>query len=435
MSRSKTESFLKKTSHNKKVFILNLGCARNLVDAQVWGSLLKNKGYRVYEFDKKARGNVILNTCCFVEDAKKETIDALLDLMELKKKGQIKKLIVAGCFVKRYQKELLKEFKEIDALIGVLSLNNEGVVQSPFLMPAHYSYLKICESCYNHCSFCVIPSIKGNFISRNEKSILEEVAFLDQKGVKELNIVGQDITAYGMDIYKEKRLAKLLEKITAIVRNIRWIRLLYAFPAHITDELIDGIAKNEKICKYIDVPLQHINDTILKKMNRGISKEETIALIKKIRRQIPQAQLRTTFIVGFPGETEEMFQDLVDFVKETRFEKMGVFMYSKEEGTKAFSMPYQIDEETKKRRYDALMRVQQEISGVLQKKNMGKIIKVLIDEKLESEDNDYLGRSSYDAPEVDGVIYVHSKKKLKPGDFVDVKITDALEYDLAGEIV
>ena len=406
----------------------------------------------------------IVNTCSFIEDAKRESIETIIDLLELKKQGKLKKVIVAGCLAQRYGKELSEEFKEIDAIVGVLPLDRETVPDQVSLTPSHYAYVKICESCFNSCSFCAIPGMKGKFISRTIESVVGEIKKLDERGVKEINIIGQDITAYGMDLYREKSLAKLLKAIIPVTKNIQWIRLLYAFPAHITDELIDVMANEEKICKYIDMPLQHISDNLLKSMNRNITTVQTKMLIQKLRNKIPNGSLRTTFIVGMPGETEDNFQEMMSFIKETHFEKAGVFVYSREEGTLAYDMPDQVAEVTKKKRLNILMREQQVISKEIQQKSLSKTFKVLIEEKQKepviltsrassarkdlkdpsspssrAQDEPfgfiYLGRTEYDAPEVDGIVYVNSNRTLNPGDFVDVKITDTYEYDLAGEVV
>lgn len=417
----------------KNVGVINLGCARNLVDSQVILGKLKRSGHHIVDI---AQSDVaIVNTCGFIEEAKRESIDTILDLLELKKQGKLKKVIVAGCLAQRYADELAEEFKDVDAIIGVQQLDKEAIPDQVSLTPGHFSYVKICESCYNQCSFCVIPKIKGKFVSRTIPSVLSEVKQLDERGVKEIHMIGQDITAYGMDIYREKSLAKLLKEIVAVTKNIQWIRLLYTFPTHVTDELIDVIANEEKICNYIDMPIQHISDNLLKSMNRNITKKETIDLIHKIRMKIPHGSLRTTFIVGLPGETEENFNELVAFVKDAQFEKVGVFVYSREEGTPAHDMPNQVPEGVKKKRLDALMAVQQEISKAVQERFIGRTLKVLIDEQQKGEENVYLGRTEYDAPEVDGVVYVHSRKKLASGEFVKVNITDAYEYDLAGEAV
>jgi ribosomal protein S12 methylthiotransferase len=417
----------------QNVGLINLGCARNLVDSQAILGRLKKSGHRIV--DMKNADIAIVNTCSFIEEAKQESIDTILDLLELKKQGKIKQVIVAGCLAQRYGKELAEEFKDIDAIVGTLPLDRESVPEHVSLTPAHYAYVKICESCFNSCSFCAIPGMKGKFVSRTIESVLAEIKQLDERGVREINIIGQDITAYGMDIYRQKSLARLLKELIPVTKNIQWIRLLYAFPAHVTEELIDVMAQEEKICKYIDMPLQHISDHILKNQNRNITTQGTIDLIKRLKDKIPAGSLRTTFIVGLPGETQADFDQMLDFVKATRFEKAGVFVYSREEGTAAYAMPNHVAEPTKRKRMDILMRAQQEISKEIQQQCLGKTFKVLIEEKEKGEDNIYLGRTEYDAPEVDGLVYVHSLKPLAPGDFVQVKVTDTYEYDLAGEVV
>lgn len=413
--------------------MINLGCARNLVDAQAILGSMESHGHKVV--DIKDAQIAVVNTCGFIEEAKKESIDTILDLLELKKQGKIQKVIVAGCLAQRYGQVLAKELKGVDAIVGVQKLSHDNIPRQVSLTPRHFVYLKICESCYNRCSFCVIPAIKGKFISRTIESVVREARQLDDRGVTEINIIGQDITAYGMDIYREKMLARLLKKVCRAVRNIRWIRLLYTFPAHVTDELIEGIAQEERICKYIDIPLQHISDNLLQNMNRGITTQQTYDLIQKIRRRIPEACLRTTFIVGLPGETQENFEEMVRFVQEIKFDKLGVFTYSREEGTPAYAMSRQVPEDVKKKRLDILMNVQKEISQSLQKKYQGEVLDVLIDEKQKGANGMYVGRTRYDAPEVDGVVYVHSKKRVNPGDIVLARVTDSLEYDLRAEAV
>ncbi len=417
-------------SQGSRVGLINLGCARNLVDSQALLGTLKRKGHKIVEVENA--DIAIVNTCSFIEEARKESIDTILDLIELKKQGKLKKVIVAGCLAQRYGADLAKALKEVDAFIGTPTLKKDGLTDQVSLTPKHFAYVKICESCFNHCSFCAIPKIKGKFSSRTIESVLSEVARLDSQGVKEINIIGQDITAYGMDIYREKSLAKLLKEMAKAAKNIQWIRLLYAFPAHMTDELIDVMATEDKICKYIDMPLQHISDNLLSSMNRSITTQGTHELIRKIRQRMPQGSLRTTFIVGMPGETEENFQELTQFVQDSQFEKMGVFVYSKEEGTEAFAMPGHAAETVKKRRMNFLMKEQQKISHLIQEKFIGRILKVLVEEQQEGSDTVFLGRSEYDAPDVDGIVYVNSPKKLRTGDFVNVKITDAYEYDLEG---
>jgi ribosomal protein S12 methylthiotransferase len=391
---------------------------------------LKKNGHRIVDVEQA--DTVIVNTCSFIEDARKESIDTILDLIELKKQGKIQKVIVAGCLAQRYGKDLAREFKDVDAFVGTPTLSRENNPEQMQLTPKHFAYVKICESCFNACSFCAIPKIKGKFISRTIESVVKEVEALDAKGVKEINIIGQDITAYGMDIYREKSLARLLKELVKVTKNIQWIRLLYAFPAHVTDELIDVMAKEEKICSYIDIPLQHVSDHILKEQNRNITTKQTYELMEKFRKQIPNGFIRTTYIVGMPGETQEDFDELRTFNQKMRFERVGVFVYSKEEDTKAATMPNHVPEKVKKERLDTLMKDQQDISKEVQEAFVGRRLKVLIEEKEKNSQETYIGRSEYDAPDVDGLVYVRSSKPLKAGDFVMVEITDAYEYDLAG---
>ena len=417
-------------TQGQKVGVINLGCARNLVDSQMILGRLKKNGHRIVDI---AQADVaIVNTCSFIEDARKESVDTILDLIKLKKQGKIQKIIVAGCLAQRYGKDLVKEFKEVDAFIGTPTLSRDDIAPQIQLTPKHFAYVKICESCFNACSFCAIPKIKGKFVSRSIESVVEEVRQLDKKGVREINIIGQDITAYGMDIYREKALARLLKELVKVTKNIQWIRLLYAFPAHVTDELIDVMATSSRICHYIDIPLQHISDHLLTAMNRNISRQSTIDLIEKIRARVSNAFIRTTYIVGLPGERDKDFEELRQFNKDSRFERVGVFVYSKEEGTSAYDMPGQVPAAVKRQRMNILMQDQQEISKEIQAGFVGRRLKVLIDEKENNTKDVYLGRSEYDAPEVDGIVYVHSSKLLKPGDLVEVEIKDAYEYDLDG---
>ncbi|MEI7998033.1 MAG: 30S ribosomal protein S12 methylthiotransferase RimO [Candidatus Omnitrophota bacterium] len=429
-----TKDFQKeRLNAGQKVGVVNLGCARNLVDAQTMLGRLKKNGHRIVEASQA--DVVIVNTCSFIEEARKESVDTILELLELKKKGKIKKVIVAGCLAQRYGQELAKEFKDVDAFVGTPTLSSKDNPQQVQLTPKHFAYVKICESCFNACSFCAIPKIKGKFISRTIESVVKEVVALDAQGVREVNIIGQDITAYGMDLYRRKALAELLKEVVKVTENIQWIRLLYAFPSHVTDELIETIAQEDKICSYIDMPLQHISDHILKEQNRNITTQQTFDLIRKIRTSMPNSFLRTTYIVGLPGEAEKDFQDLRKFNQQMRFERVGVFIYSKEQDTLAADMPNQVPEKVKKERLDILMRDQLEISKEIQKSFVGRYLKVLIEEKEKDSVDTYIGRSEYDAPDVDGLVYVRSSKTLKSGDFVQVKITDAYEYDLAGVVV
>ena len=398
--------------HGQNVGVVNLGCARNLVDSQEILGRLKKNGHRIVDIERA--DIAVVNTCSFIKEAKEESIDTIIELLELKKQGKIKKVIVAGCLAQRYGKELAAEFKELDAVVGTPQFSRDTVPDQVYLTPKHFAYVKICESCYNQCGFCAIPHIKGKFRSRRIESVLSEVERLDKQGVTEINLIGQDITAYGMDIYREFSLAKLLKEMVKTGKNIRWIRLLYAFPAHVTDELIDVIANEEKICNYIDMPLQHISDGILKSQNRNITTAQTKELIAKLRRRIPRGSLRTTFIVGLPGETDEDFQELLNFVKENRFEKVGVFVYSREEGTKAYDMSGQVPEKVKRQRMNRLMEVQRGISQDIQQSFVGRRLKAMIDEKQKDSGGMYIGRSEYDAPDVDGIVYIRSSKPFLP---------------------
>jgi ribosomal protein S12 methylthiotransferase len=412
------------------VAVVTLGCARNVVDSQEILGRLQQQGRKLVSPEHAEV--VIVNTCAFIADAKKESVDTILDLIDLKKRGKLKRIIVSGCLAQRYGLQLLPEFKDVDAIIGVPQLLSEKKVPQAQLTPAHFSYVKICESCYNHCRFCIIPKIKGKFASRTIESVTRQVQEIDRQRVKEIILIGQDITAYGKDLYGDFQLAELLRALLKATQQIAWFRLLYTYPTHITEELINLMAHEGRICKYLDVPLQHISDRILAQMGRKVTAQQTRELIAKVRKKIPGVSLRTTFIVGLPGETEKDFQELIEFVREAQFEKMGVFMFSREEGTPAYHMPDQVPERIKKQRWEILMQEQKKISEKLQKRFLGEEIEVLIDEKPKNEQNIYLGRTQFDAPEVDGQVYVHTRRALKLGDIIPVKIKDALEYDLIG---
>lgn len=410
-----------------KIGILSLGCPRNLVDSEIILSRLKSKGYSIVDLANADIG--ILNTCSFITEAKQESIEAIFDLIDLKRQGRLKKILVFGCLPQRYKEKLIPHLKEVDAFVGRISLNHTKKICS--LTPRHYAYVKICEGCINNCSFCIIPKIKGEFTSRSQDSIIEEVKALDERGVKEINIIGQDITLYGKDIYKNLTLVELLKNILKNTTNIDWIRLLYLHPSRITDDLLDLIRNETRITKYIDLPLQHINERILRLMGRDITKTKILRLIDKIRDKIPGVAIRTALIVGFPTETDKEFKELLKFIEEIKFERLGVFIYSREEGTPAYNLKPQITEKIKNERFNTIMSRQQEIAQKINERYLGKVIDALIDEK---EDGHYLGRSQYDAPEVDGIVFVKSSIPLMPGEFKKVKITDTLEYDLVGEI-
>jgi ribosomal protein S12 methylthiotransferase len=411
-----------------KVGILSLGCPRNLVDSEALLGRLNLKGHPIVDIDKA--DIALINTCAFIEEAKRESIEAILDLIELKKEGRLKKVIVHGCLYERYKDALRKELPEVDAFIGKISLKS---ISNRFpITPGHFAYLKICEGCVNSCSFCVIPKIKGKFISLSAGSILKSVENFSRDKISELNIIGQDITGYGVDLGGKEGLASLLRKVVKTAKNIHWIRLLYLNPARITDELLDVIKDEPKICKYIDLPIQHINNSILRSMNRRVTRKDIEKIIAKARKAIPGVALRTSIIVGFPGETEKQFKELLDFIREINFERLGAFSYSREEGTPAYDFKGQVPDKIKSKRLDLIMSAQQDISAALNHNLKGKTLEILIDE----EDNgSYLGRTQSDAPEVDGLVYVKSSRALKAGDFVKVKINDTLEYDLVGEVV
>jgi ribosomal protein S12 methylthiotransferase len=410
------------------VGILSLGCTRNLVDSEGILGRLDLAGYPVVDMDKA--DIAIVNTCAFIQDAKSESIDAILDLIELKRSGKLRKIIVCGCLSQRYADKLRAEFPEVDAFAGRMRLSPDKARFG--LTPRHYAYLKICEGCINNCSYCVIPKIKPGFESLDTAEILKKVRDWDSQKLSEINIIGQDITGFGLKPGKKTGLTVLLKKITQEIKSIGWIRLLYLYPSRIDDDLLGFIRDNPRVCKYIDMPLQHINDRILKLMNRDTSRKDIFKLIARIRKTIPDVALRTCFIVGFPSETDKEFQELLEFIREMRFERLGAFAFSREEGTRAYDLGNQISAKVREERFSGIMSLQQEISVQVNQKFMGRSMDVLVEEK---KDDCYLGRSQYDAPEVDGQVYIRAKTKLKPGEFVRVRITDTLEYDLAGEVI
>lgn len=413
-----------------RVGIVSLGCPRNLVDSESILSRLKEKNITITKLEKA--DVVIVNTCAFIKEAKEESIETIFNLIELKKQGHIKKVVVYGCLVQRYKQELSRNIKGVDAFVGRLNLNGKFATKYS-LTASHFAYVKISEGCGNVCSYCVIPKIKGALHSRSVESIVEQVKILDKNNTKEVNLVGQDITLYGSDRYGSPQLVKLIKEILKHTQGIRWIRLLYLHPAHISDELIDLIAKEERICKYVDLPIQHVNDRMLKLMNRRISKPKIMSLIKKIRKRVDNVYIRTSIITGFPTETNAEFEELLDFLRGVKFQRLGAFIYSREEDTRAYSFKGQIHYKTKKARFDRVMSVQREIASKLNESLLGEEKYVMIDAKDDNEPNLYLARLEQDAPEVDGIVYVKSRKKLFPGEIQRVKIIDTLEYDLVGE--
>ena len=434
-----------------KVGFVSLGCPKNQLDTEVMLYKLVEAGYEITP-DETEADVVIINTCGFIESAKKESIDNILDIAWLKEHRSLKGIIVTGCLAERYRDSILEEFPEVDAVLGVGSIHNikdavacvlDGKKYTSYepndcvrlggdrvlTTPDYAAYLKIAEGCDNRCAYCAIPSIRGRFRSRTMEDIVNEAKDLERLGVKELSIVAQDITRYGQDIYGSYKLAELLHKITEET-NIEWIRLLYCYPDKITDELIAEIRDNDRILKYIDLPMQHISDSVLKAMNRHGDGAMIKDVVAKLRREIPDIVIRTTFIVGFPGETDEDFEQLCNFVNEQKFERVGVFTYSREEGTVAYDMP-QIDEQIKIDRMDILMRDQLVINEEYNRKKIGKTIRVLC-EDYDPVSESHFGRSEADAPDIDGKIYFKSEKRIAAGTFVDVKINDVIDYDLYG---
>lgn len=439
-----------------KVGIISLGCAKNQVDAEMLLYKIREAGYELSD-DPGICDIAIVNTCGFIESAKQESIDEILELATLKREGQIKKLIITGCLAERYNNELMKEMCEIDAVVGIGGNNDivdvlnkvmedEKVNFHPdkLLMPLegkrlqstppYTAYIKISEGCDNRCTYCAIPLIRGGHRSRKMEDIILEATDLAKKGVKELNVIAQDTTRYGMDLYGEYRLAKLLKELCKI-DGFKWIRVLYCYPDKITDELIDVIKTEDKICKYIDIPLQHCNKDVLRRMNRSGDKESLLALINKLRKEIPDIVIRTTFIAGFPGETEEEFTELCEFAKEAKFQRMGCFPYSVEEGTPAAEFPNQLDEETKAHRAEVIMDQQSYIMDEYLESQIGKEMEILC-EGYDRYAECYFGRGYCDAPDVDTVtFFTTTGEKPKVGEFYKVEITDFIDSSLVGEII
>ena len=434
-----------------KVGMISLGCPKNQVDGEALLAKLAQAGYQIVN-EIENSDVMIVNTCGFIEDAKREAIDTILEVAQYKEAGLISAIVVTGCLAERYQDEILKEMPEVDAVIGIgansdivkvcdkalcgiktsnfpnkcyLPLDGERMLSTP----PHWAYLKIAEGCDNRCAYCAIPGIRGDFRSRTIESVVDEAKSLVNRGVKEIILVAQDTTKYGQDLYGEYSLDQLLKELVKI-DGLEWIRLFYCYPQRITDSLIDVIANEDKVCKYIDIPLQHSDATVLKNMNRVGDGNDYRVLLNKMREAIPGLALRTTFMVGFPGETDEQFENLCEFVKDMKFDKMGCFTFSPEEDTPAFDMKNQIDEDVKKRRQEVLMNVQFFITEASNKGRVGNVYKVIVDSFA---DGKYTGRSYMDSPEIDSGIIFTSNKELNIGDFVDVKITDFDGYDLIGE--
>ncbi len=444
------------------ILFISLGCDKNLVDTEVMLGILAQRGHQMVD-DENEADIIIINTCCFIHDAKEESIQNILEMARLKESGRLKALIVTGCLAQRYKDEILKEIPEVDAILGTTSYEEIGNVidsvlsdnmvergQSRITMKdvdylpevktkrlvttgGHFAYLKIAEGCDKHCTYCIIPKVRGNYRSVPMENLLKEARELAEGGVKELILVAQETTVYGQDIYGEKMLPKLLRELCKI-SGIQWIRILYCYPEEITEELIQTMKEEPKICHYLDLPIQHASDAILKKMGRRTSKAQLIETIEKLRAAMPDIALRTTLITGFPGETEEDHEELMDFIDRMEFERLGVFTYSPEEDTPAAKMDGQIKEEVKEERQAELMELQQDIVFEQAEDMIGRELLVMIEGKV-ADENAYVGRTYRDAPNVDGLIFVNTDEELMSGDFAKVKVTGAMEYDLIGELI
>ena len=438
-----------------KILFISLGCDKNLADSEEMLGLLTANGHEIVDSEEEADA-IVINTCCFIHDAKEESVNTILEMAEYKKSGICKVLIVTGCMAQRYKEEIIQEIPEVDAVLGTTSYGDIvkalNDVQAGNLFPefrdinelpddcgrrvitpgGHFGYLKIAEGCDKHCTYCIIPSLRGKFRSVPEERLLKQAEYMASQGVRELILVAQETTVYGTDLYGRKTLHLLLKKLCQI-KGIRWIRVLYCYPEEIYDELIQVMKEEPKICHYLDLPIQHASDKILRRMGRRTSKQQLIDIITKLRHEIPDIVLRTSLITGFPGETEEDHQELMEFVDEIEFDRLGVFTYSPEEGTPAETMEGQVPEEVKEARRDEIMELQQEISFDKGNDRIGQEVLVMIEGKVSGE-SAYIGRTYGDAPKVDGYIFVQTGELLVTGDFAKVTVTGALEYDLIGEL-
>ncbi|MDO5707484.1 MAG: 30S ribosomal protein S12 methylthiotransferase RimO [Andreesenia angusta] len=437
-----------------RISMVSLGCSKNLIDSELMMGILKNKEYEIIEDCSKA-DIIIINTCGFIDKAKEESINTILELSEFKDSGNCKCLIVSGCLTQRYKEEILDELPEVDAILGTgniqeiseiveealegnrvakfgdINTDYQEDIKREIITPMYSSYIKISEGCDNHCTYCIIPKLRGKYRSRTMDSIITEAKNLVENGTKEIILIAQDTSKYGIDLYGEFKLPELLDELNKI-DGLEWIRILYIYPETFTDELILSMKRNEKVLHYVDIPIQHISDRILKLMNRDTDRKSINELINKLRKEIPDIIIRTTLIVGFPGETEKDFDILKDFISEIKFDRLGVFTYSKEENTAAARLPNHISDEVKEERRVELMKIQEGISSRLCKKSIGNKYDVLIEEYL--EDGLYIGRTYMDSPEIDGIVYVDSDRELNIGDLLKVKIKDGLEYDLIGDV-
>ena len=440
----------------KKILFVSLGCDKNLVDSEMMLGLLAKSSYEFTD-DEREADVVVINTCCFINDAKEESINTILEMAELKKSGAIESLIVTGCLAQRYKEEIQAEIPEVDAILGTMAIDEiaktleevgQGIrtnryksldekpltgVDRVVTTGGHYAYLKIAEGCDKHCTYCIIPKVRGNYRSVPMEDLVQEAEKLAEQGVRELILVAQETTLYGVDLYGHKSLSELLHRLCEI-SGLYWIRILYCYPEEIYDELIQVIQEEKKICHYLDLPIQHVNDEILRRMGRRTTRRQLESIVEKLRQEIPDITLRTTLITGFPGETKEQHEELMEFVDEMEFDRLGVFTYSPEEDTKAADMPDQIPEDTKEERQEELMELQQEIAFDQAEAMIGREVLVMVEGKVVDEDA-YVGRTYRDAPNVDGLIFIHTQEELVSGDFARVKVTGALEYDLIGELI
>lgn len=441
---------------NLTIFFVSLGCDKNLVDSEVMLGILREHGFDLID-DEMEADVIVVNTCSFIHDAKEESIQTILEMAEMKHSCRCRALIVTGCMAERYKEEILSEIEEVDAVIGTASYQHIAEVVDEVLagqrvqqfddlqaMPevdvqrimttgGYSSYLKIAEGCDKHCTYCIIPKLRGAYRSHSVEYLVRQAQMLADQGVKELNLVAQETTVYGTDLYGRKMLPELLKKLCRI-EGIQWIRILYCYPEEITEELIQVIKEEPKICHYLDLPIQHGSDRILKRMGRRTSKAELKSIIGHLREEIPDITLRTTLIAGFPGETEDEHRELADFVREMRFDRLGVFTYSAEEGTAAADMLDQIEESVKEERRDALMMIQQEIAFEKSEEMIGRVVDVLVEGRI-PEDDIYIGRTYRDAPDVDGYVFINAEEEMMSGDIVKVQITDAQDYDLVGDVI
>lgn len=432
-----------KKGNTNKINIITLGCSKNRVDSEVLISQLRHKNYDVEHENANSKAPcVIINTCGFIHDAKEESINTILEYVDLKREGIIDRIYVFGCLAHRYKTDLTNELPEVDGFFGFADMDAllrefdavydiNLVERKAITTPSHYSYFKISEGCNRRCSFCAIPHIRGNQISRSIESLLNESRYLSSRGVKELLVIAQDVTAYGTDLYGKQEITKLIRGVSD-EQLFEWIRLHYTFPASFPIELLQLMTERQDICNYIDIPLQHINDKILKSMRRGAGRDETLRLVDNFKSIVPNAAIRTSFIVGYPGETDNDFQELIDFITKYRFDRVGAFQYSHEEGTYAGTLIDDVPEKVKQERYDVLMEVQQDIAFAKNQEKVGRTMKVVIDAK---EGNTYIGRSEYDSPEVDNEVIINSNEELEIGSFHDINIEEADFYDLTGKLM